>query len=124
MSLSRKFCGRDEFLLFIDQFDCQFVHEAELRASSLDEAVSECEDTTIGIIRMDLSNWRGEDVSEDVAARWLSLYEPDITAQSTLPDFVRHSEAWHEYLEDHTDIKPQVGQRLDDFDLGIGRYAR
>lgn len=123
----RSFCGVDEFLLFIDQFDCQFAHEAELRPISLDEAVSECEDTTIRIIRMDQSNWRGEDVTEEVAVEWLNVHEPDENGESTLPDFARNSEAWLDYLDD-CDDQIDTGDKtddepLDDFDLGVGRYA-
>jgi hypothetical protein len=121
----RPFCGADEFLLFVDQFDCQFTHEAELRPMSLDEAVCECEDTTISIIRMDQSNWRGEDVSDDVATEWLNIHEPDAEAESTLPDFVRNSEAWLDYLDDYdaqNGVKA-IDEQLDDFDLGVGRYA-
>lgn len=122
----RAFCGGDEFLLFVDQFDCQFTHEAELRPISLDQAVSECEDTTIRIIRMDQSNWRGEDVTDEVAAEWLNVHEPDTEAETTLPDFVRDSEAWLDYLDEQDDEphdKQDGDERLDDFELGVGRYA-
>lgn len=126
----RAFCGRDEFLLFVDQFDCQFTHEAELRPMSLDEAVSECEDTTIRIIRMDQSNWRGENVTDEVAAEWLNTHEPKVEAESTLPDFVRDSEAWLDYLDEcdepidgYIDSGAKDDEHLGDFDLGVGRYA-
>ena len=37
----------------------------------IEEAAAECEDTTLRVIRMDHSNWRGEDVTEDEAGEWL-----------------------------------------------------
>lgn len=125
----RAFCGGDEFLLFVDQFDCQFTHEAELRPLSLEGAVSECQDTTVRVIRMDQSNWHGEDVTDDVATEWLTTHAPDVEAQSYLPDFVRDSEAWLDYLDQYSDQGDDPDgdadgdKRLDDFDLGVGRYA-
>lgn len=118
------FCGADEFLLFVDQYDCQFTHEAELRPMSLDDAVSECEDTTLQIIRMDQSNWRGEDVTEEVADEWLTIHEPEPDAESTLPDFIADSDAWQDYLDDYDTLFSAPDEPpLDDFELGVGRYG-
>lgn len=94
------FCGSEEFLLFVDQYDCQFVHEADLHPMSLLEAVNSCQDTTLQIIRMDQSIWVGEDVSEDIAHAWLDMYTPEPFKAHTLPYFVSESEAWQQYLSD------------------------
>ncbi|MEP2978964.1 MAG: hypothetical protein ABJO86_05735 [Lentilitoribacter sp.] len=87
-------------MLFVDQYDCQFVHEAELRPVELNDAVKDCQDTTIQIIRMDQGNWCGEDVTEDIANAWLDTHEPEPTHEDTLPTFVLESEAWQLYRED------------------------
>lgn len=89
----------------------------------MDEAVNECEDTTLRIIRMDHSNWRGEDITEEIADEWLNIHEPEPDSESTLPDFVRNSEAWLDYLDEYDDIDTADAPELTDFDLGVGRYA-
>lgn len=94
------FCHSQEFLLFVDRYDCLFVHEAELRPIKLNDAVKNCQDTTAQIIRMDQENWCGEDVTEDIAHAWLDMYEPEPTHEDTLPAFVLESEAWQLYSED------------------------
>ena len=94
------FCHSQEFLLFIDQHDCLFIHEAELRPIKLNDAVKDCHDTTVQIIRMDQENWRGDDITEDIAHAWLDAYEPEPTREDTLPTFVLESEAWQLYSED------------------------
>jgi hypothetical protein len=94
------FCHSQEFLLFVDRYDCLFVHEAELRPIRLNDAVRDCQDTTAQIIRMDQENWCGEDVTEDIAHAWLDTYEPEPTHEDTLPAFVLESEAWQLYSED------------------------
>lgn len=96
----RKFCQRQEFLLFVDQYDCQYVHEADLRPCGLSDAVQDCEDSTIQIIRMDQSNWCGVDVTEDVAAAWLNFHKPGLEIECSLPEFVADSEAWRQYCDD------------------------
>lgn len=93
------FCNSMEFLLFVDQADCQYVHEADLLPTSLCDAINACEDTTIQIIRMDHSNWCGEDVTEDIASAWLDVHAPEITTEHTLPEFVADSDAWQQYRE-------------------------
>ena len=119
----KSLCGGDEFLLFVDQFDYRFTHEAELRPMDMDEAVAECEDTTLQIIRMDHSNWRGEDITEEVAVKWLDIHEPEPEAESALPDFVRTSEAWLDYLDEYDEFDDGEPDELGDFELGVGRYA-
>ena len=93
------FCNSTEFLLFVDQADCQYVHEADLLPTSLCDAINACEDTTIQIIRMDHSNWCGEDVTEDIASAWLDVHAPELTTEHTLPEFVADSDAWQQYRE-------------------------
>jgi hypothetical protein len=94
------FCGSQEFLLFVDQYDCQIVHEAELRPTNLPDAVRACQDTTLQIIRMDQVTWVGEDVSEDLANAWLDVHNPIPSLECTLPKFVLESDAWLHYLGD------------------------
>ena len=103
-----KFCNSQEFLLFVDQYDCQFVHEAELSPSSKQDAVAACQDTTLQIVRMDQTNWIGEDVTEDVANAWLDYYAPKPTQERTLPAFVLESHAWLQYLKDFRLIDRQI----------------
>ena len=92
-AMTARFCTSDEFILFVDQYDCKFTQEAELRPMSLEDVVSQVEDTTLLIIRMDHQNWKGEDVTEEIADKWLSIHEPDPDDEDALPDFVISSES-------------------------------
>lgn len=86
--------------MYVDEADCHFVQEAELLPTQFDAAVTNCEDTTTQIIRMDHKTWRGEDVTEDIANAWLNTHEPLASDEATLPAFVAESDAWQLYCDD------------------------
>tara|TARA_R110002126_G_scaffold59569_3_gene156011 strand:+ start:374 stop:865 length:492 start_codon:yes stop_codon:yes gene_type:complete len=127
-----RFCNTDEFVLFIDQYDCQFIQEADLKPMSLAQAVAQCQDTTVKIIRMDQSNWRGEDVSEEIAQQWLHIHEPEPDTTDKLPDFVQSTDAWQAYVErqendlDYHASEPTLRQdaHMGAFELGLGKFSR
>lgn len=96
----RKFIQSGEVLLLKTRYaDGFYIKETDVLPKVFDTAADAIrgDDDFVQAIRFDLSDMKGEDVTEDCAAAWLQDWEG--TPDDEVPAFVENSEAFENWCE-------------------------
>lgn len=99
------YIGPDEVLQIIVRHNGEtYIEESEFLARTYtadSDVLPFLNDEVQRVIRFDLQSLTGEDITEELAQAYLDGQQPYSWDESTLPDYVKKSQAWEDHCSDH-----------------------
>jgi len=99
------YIGEDEVLqIIVSNTGDRYIEESDFLAKTYAtkaDVLPLLNDEAQRVIRFDFQTLKGEDITEELAQAYLDGQQPYTWDESTLPDYVKKSQAWEDHCEDH-----------------------